>query len=148
MARKAPKLARKARIACEKWREHFKYNIDFIVHSTTKFLNGHGTAIGGVLLGKDIELMKTKITKVHRLLGGNSNPFGSDNFTSSPFSFRKVSVSGLKAIVPAIASAVTTSGDATNACVLANPSFLFAKFLLYDVRIVFFLFGSSICLAH
>jgi methionine-gamma-lyase len=53
----------------------FRYNIDFIVHSTTKFLNGHGTAIGGVLLGRDIELMKTKITKVHRLLGGNSNPF-------------------------------------------------------------------------
>ncbi len=53
----------------------FRYNVDFIVHSTTKFLNGHGTAIGGVLLGRDIELMKTKITKVHRLLGGNSNPF-------------------------------------------------------------------------
>lgn len=53
----------------------FKYGIDFIVHSTTKFLNGHGTAIGGILLGRDIELMKTKITKVHRLLGGNSNPF-------------------------------------------------------------------------
>ena len=28
MARKAPKLARRARIACEKWREYFKYNID------------------------------------------------------------------------------------------------------------------------
>ncbi len=53
----------------------FKYNVDFIVHSTTKFLNGHGTAIGGILLGRDIELIKTKITKVHRLLGGNSNPF-------------------------------------------------------------------------
>ena len=53
----------------------FKYEIDFIVHSTTKFLNGHGTAIGGVLLGKDLELMKTMVTKVHRLLGGNSNPF-------------------------------------------------------------------------
>lgn len=53
----------------------FRYNIDFVVHSTTKFLNGHGTAIGGVLLGKDVDLMKTKITKVHRLLGGNSNPF-------------------------------------------------------------------------
>lgn len=53
----------------------FKYEIDFVVHSTTKFLNGHGTAIGGILLGKDIELMKTKMTKVHRLLGGNSNPF-------------------------------------------------------------------------
>lgn len=53
----------------------FKYGVDFIVHSTTKFLNGHGTAIGGVLLGRDIELMKTKITKVHRTLGGNSNAF-------------------------------------------------------------------------
>ncbi len=28
MARKAEKLAQRARIACEKWREHFKFNID------------------------------------------------------------------------------------------------------------------------
>lgn len=53
----------------------FKYGVDFIVHSTTKFLNGHGSAIGGILLGKDLEFMKTKATKVQRLLGGNSNPF-------------------------------------------------------------------------
>lgn len=53
----------------------FEYDADFIVHSTTKFLNGHGTAIGGILLGRDIEFMKTHCTKVHRLLGGNSNPF-------------------------------------------------------------------------
>ena len=53
----------------------FRYQTDFVVHSTTKFLNGHGTAIGGVLLGRDIEFMKTTATKVHRLLGGNSNPF-------------------------------------------------------------------------
>lgn len=53
----------------------FKYGVDFVVHSTTKFLNGHGTAIGGILLGRNIEFMKTKATKVHRLLGGNSNPF-------------------------------------------------------------------------
>jgi methionine-gamma-lyase len=53
----------------------FKYDVDFIFHSTTKFLNGHGTAIGGVLLGKDIELMKTKMWKWFALLGGNSNPF-------------------------------------------------------------------------
>jgi len=53
----------------------FQYNADFIVHSTTKFLNGHGTAIGGILLGRDVEFMKTHCTKVHRLLGGNSNPF-------------------------------------------------------------------------
>jgi methionine-gamma-lyase len=53
----------------------FKYGVDFVVHSTTKFLNGHGTAIGGILLGADLEFMKTKATKVHRLLGGNSNGF-------------------------------------------------------------------------
>ncbi|MBK7562485.1 MAG: PLP-dependent transferase [Chitinophagaceae bacterium] len=53
----------------------FQYGVDYIVHSTTKFLNGHGTAIGGILLGKDVEQMKTKITKIHRTLGGNSNAF-------------------------------------------------------------------------
>lgn len=53
----------------------FRYGVDFVFHSTTKFLNGHGTAIGGVLVGKDLEFMKTKATKWHRLLGGNSNPF-------------------------------------------------------------------------
>jgi methionine-gamma-lyase len=53
----------------------FKYGVDYVFHSTTKFLNGHGTAIGGVLLGRDIEKMTGHVTKVHRLLGGNSNPF-------------------------------------------------------------------------
>ncbi len=53
----------------------FAYGVDFIVHSTTKFLNGHGTAIGGVFLGTDLEFMQTKATKTHRLLGGNSNAF-------------------------------------------------------------------------
>lgn len=53
----------------------FKFGVDFVVHSTTKFLNGHGTAIGGILLGKDISFMNAKGTKFHRLLGGNGNPF-------------------------------------------------------------------------
>jgi methionine-gamma-lyase len=53
----------------------FTYGVDYVFHSTTKFLNGHGTAIGGVLIGKDIDKMNTHITKWHRLLGGNSNPF-------------------------------------------------------------------------
>jgi methionine-gamma-lyase len=53
----------------------FKYGADFVVHSTTKFLNGHGTAIGGVLIGIDVPFMKTQGTKTHRLLGGNANPF-------------------------------------------------------------------------
>ena len=53
----------------------FKYEVDFVMHSTTKFLNGHGTAIGGILVGRDIEKMNTSITKTHRLFGGNSNAF-------------------------------------------------------------------------
>jgi methionine-gamma-lyase len=53
----------------------FQFGVDFVMHSTTKFLNGHGTAIGGVLVGKDLHFMTTFGTKVHRMLGGNSNPF-------------------------------------------------------------------------
>jgi len=53
----------------------FRYGVDYVIHSTTKFLNGHGTAIGGVLIGRDLEFMNTRATKFHRLLGGNSNPF-------------------------------------------------------------------------
>ncbi len=53
----------------------FKYGVDYVVHSTTKFLNGHGTAIGGVLISKDLAHMSGYITKVHHLLGGSSNPF-------------------------------------------------------------------------
>lgn len=53
----------------------FKFDVDFVVHSTTKFLNGHGTAVGGVLIGKENELMEGKGRKTQSLLGGNSNPF-------------------------------------------------------------------------
>jgi methionine-gamma-lyase len=53
----------------------FRFGVDFVMHSTTKFLNGHGTAIGGVLLGRDLNHMKTKMGKTYRMLGGNSNPF-------------------------------------------------------------------------
>lgn len=55
----------------------FKYGVDYVFHSTTKFLNGHGTAIGGVLLGSDIEKMNTVMLKWYRMLGGNANPFDS-----------------------------------------------------------------------
>ena len=51
----------------------FKYGVDFVVHSTTKFLNGHGTAVGGALIGRDVDLMNAKLEKVHRLLGGSTN---------------------------------------------------------------------------
>jgi len=53
----------------------FAFGVDYVIHSTTKYLNGHGTAIGGVLVGHDNEIMRTRVTKVHRLLGANSNAF-------------------------------------------------------------------------
>lgn len=53
----------------------FKYGVDFVMHSTTKFLNGHGTAIGGILLGADLDFMNGNATKMQRVLGGNGNPF-------------------------------------------------------------------------
>lgn len=53
----------------------FKYGADFVFHSTTKFLNGHGTSIGGVLVGRDVQFMKTKAYNTYKLLGGTSSPF-------------------------------------------------------------------------
>ena len=70
--------------------------------------------------------------------GGSSSPEGGSSLTFSPFSFSSSSVIGLKERLPAIASAVVNSGLATNARVSGLPSFLFAKFLLKEVTIVFF----------
>jgi len=53
----------------------FRYGVDFVFHSTTKFLNGHGTSIGGVLIGRDLAFMNTRGYDVYKLLGGTSSPF-------------------------------------------------------------------------
>ncbi len=53
----------------------FKYDIDFIVHSTTKYLNGHGNSISGAVVGKDAELMHDKVWTAMKLLGTNCNPW-------------------------------------------------------------------------
>ncbi len=53
----------------------FSYGADFVFHSTTKFLNGHGTSIGGVLVGKDPVFMQTKAYETYKLLGSTSSPF-------------------------------------------------------------------------
>ncbi len=53
----------------------FQFGVDFIVHSTTKFLNGHGNSIAGVLIGKDEELMRGKVWQTMKLAGTNCNPW-------------------------------------------------------------------------
>jgi methionine-gamma-lyase len=53
----------------------FRFGIDFVIHSTTKFLNGHGNSISGAVIGKDVDFMLEKVWKVMKLVGTNSNAF-------------------------------------------------------------------------
>jgi methionine-gamma-lyase len=50
---------------------------DFSVHSATKYLNGHGSGLGGVVIGLDIPFMKNEMWNKVKLLGANSNAFDS-----------------------------------------------------------------------
>jgi methionine-gamma-lyase len=52
-----------------------KYGIDFVVHSSTKFLNGHGTGTSGVVVGKDETVMRGKLYGIQKMLGGICSPF-------------------------------------------------------------------------
>ena len=53
----------------------FAHGADFIVHSTTKYLNGHGNSIAGVVLGRDRDLMRTRVWRAMKLAGTNCSPF-------------------------------------------------------------------------
>jgi methionine-gamma-lyase len=55
----------------------FKFGVDFIIHSATKYLNGHGTSLSGFLLGTDVEFMKKNAWKVRKLNGTIAAPFDS-----------------------------------------------------------------------
>lgn len=52
----------------------FIHGIDYIIHSTTKFLNGHGNATAGIIVGLGEENRK-KVWEVMKLIGTNCNPF-------------------------------------------------------------------------
>ncbi len=53
----------------------FAHGVDFIVHSTTKFLNGHGNSIAGAIVGLDKTLMRKNVWHAMKLLGTNCSPF-------------------------------------------------------------------------
>ena len=50
------------------------HGIDFVIHSTTKYLNGHGNSICGAIIGTNQYKME-KIWEVMKLAGTNTNPF-------------------------------------------------------------------------
>jgi methionine-gamma-lyase len=53
----------------------FLHGVDFVIHSTTKFLNGHGNSISGVIVGKDRDLFRDRIWNTMKLSGSNCSPF-------------------------------------------------------------------------
>jgi methionine-gamma-lyase len=53
----------------------FALGVDFIIHSTTKYLNGHGNSIAGVVLGRDREVMRKQVWRAMKLVGTNCSPF-------------------------------------------------------------------------
>lgn len=52
-----------------------KYGIDLVVHSSTKYLNGHGTGISGVVVGKDSSLVNGKVKNIQKMFGACASPF-------------------------------------------------------------------------
>jgi methionine-gamma-lyase len=53
----------------------FAHGVDYIIHSTTKYLNGHGNSIAGVIIGRDHEGMRKQVWRAMKLLGTNCSPF-------------------------------------------------------------------------
>ena len=51
------------------------YGVDFVIHSTTKYLNGHGNSIAGVIIGQDGDLFRSHIWNTMKLTGANCSPF-------------------------------------------------------------------------
>ena len=47
---------------------------DVVVHSTTKYISGHGTTIGGAVVTADLPLLEEKIGSLIRFLGGVPGP--------------------------------------------------------------------------
>jgi methionine-gamma-lyase len=48
---------------------------DVVVHSTTKYINGHGTVIGGAVIFRDAAAMEEPIATLIRFTGGVPSPF-------------------------------------------------------------------------
>ena len=52
-----------------------KLGVNFVLHSTTKYLNGHGNGIAGVVIGQDPDLFRDKLWNHVKLIGSNCSPF-------------------------------------------------------------------------
>jgi len=51
------------------------YGVDFVIHSSTKYLNGHGTGLSGLLVGRDVAFMDKDAWTIRKLHGSICSPF-------------------------------------------------------------------------
>jgi methionine-gamma-lyase len=49
--------------------------VDVVIHSTTKYLSGHGLIIGGAVVSSHIEYVRGPLYTMLKVLGGNPSPF-------------------------------------------------------------------------
>ena len=52
-----------------------EFGVDFVVHSSTKYLNGHGTGLSGLVVGSDIAFMDKDVWTIRKLHGSICSPF-------------------------------------------------------------------------
>jgi len=50
---------------------------DVVVHSTTKYLGGHGTIVGGAVISRHVEYVRGDLFNVLKLWGASASPFDS-----------------------------------------------------------------------
>ncbi|UCD99862.1 MAG: aminotransferase class I/II-fold pyridoxal phosphate-dependent enzyme [Chloroflexota bacterium] len=51
------------------------FGADVVVHSSTKYLSGHGVIIGGLVISKHLDYMQEQIPLIVKTLGGAPSPF-------------------------------------------------------------------------
>lgn len=50
-----------------------KFGVDYVIHSTTKYLNGHGNSVAGAIISPHIDTMRDIVWKALKLVGTNCN---------------------------------------------------------------------------
>ncbi|MCK4577982.1 MAG: PLP-dependent transferase [Candidatus Marinimicrobia bacterium] len=48
---------------------------DFVVHSTTKYINGHGSAVGGMVVTRELDFSANQLWRHMERMGSNPSPF-------------------------------------------------------------------------
>ncbi|MBA4375415.1 MAG: methionine gamma-lyase [Anaerolinea sp.] len=51
------------------------FGADIVVHSTTKYLTGHGVVIGGAVVSNQMDYIRMTVPNTLKLLGGSPSPF-------------------------------------------------------------------------